>query len=268
MKAAVIGHPISHSKSPLIHNYWMKRNNIEGTYEAIDIAPENFEEGIKKLIGQNYSGFNVTVPHKEKIISLCDEVDAIAKQIGAVNTVTIKDGKLFGTNTDAFGFIENLKEKCPDINGKKAFVIGAGGASRAVLQGLIEEGVASIKLTNRTIEKAQELQKIAPDKIDIVDWNDKSAALNDVDILVNATSLGMAGQSVLEINLEALPKNSVVNDIVYAPLMTDLLQAAQSRGNVIVTGIGMLFHQARPAFEAWTGILPDVTQELKTEVLS
>ena len=268
MKAGVIGHPIAHSKSPIIHTHWMNENNITGTYEVIDIAPEELESVVKQLIDKGYSGFNVTVPHKQSIIKLCDEIDGIAQQIGAINTVIIRDKKLFGTNTDAFGFIENIKTKVTDFKGKKCLVIGAGGASRAVLYGLLKEGVDHVFLTNRTLEKAQELQKIAPDKIDIVEWNNRSNGLDKIDIVVNTTSLGMTGKPPLEMDLSALPKNAVVNDIVYAPLMTDLLLQAESQGNDIVTGIGMLIHQARPAFEAWTGALPQVSVALEEKVLA
>jgi shikimate dehydrogenase len=246
----------------------MDENNITGSYEAIDIAPANLKESIKKLIDQNYDGFNVTVPHKQSILELCDEIDGIAQQIGAVNTVIIRDGKLLGTNTDAFGFIENLKSKVTDFKGKKSFVIGAGGASRAVIYGLLQEGIGKIILANRTIEKAQDLQKMAPDKIEIIEWDNLSQSLDDVDILINTTSLGMTGKPSLNIDLSVLPKRAVVNDIVYAPLMTDLLVEVEKRGNPVVTGIGMLVHQARPAFKAWTGIMPDATNALEAKVLS
>lgn len=267
MKAAVIGHPISHSKSPIIHNYWLNKHGIEGSYETIDIAPDDLETGIRQIIEENYNGFNVTVPHKQAIIKLCDEIDQTAQQIGAVNTVTIKDGKLIGSNTDAYGFIQNLKTECPNFNDKTALVLGAGGASRAILHGLIGEGIEAIKLTNRTRENAEELSKIASKKIEVIDWNQKEQVLENVDLVINSTSLGMEGKPPLEINLSTLPKTAIVNDIVYAPLITDLLKHAETNGNKIVTGIGMLLHQARPTFQSWTGVLPEVTQDLEQKVL-
>lgn len=269
MKSAVIGHPIAHSKSPIIHEYWLEQNNISGSYQVIDIAPDQLAVGIKNIIDNGYDGFNVTIPHKQEIINFCDSIDDTAKKIGAVNTVIIKDKKLYGTNTDAFGFIQNIKSSAPDFNfkNKTAFVLGAGGAARAVIYGLIEQGVQKIRLSNRTKEKAVELQKMAPKIIDIIAWEGVSEALKGADLLINTTSLGMQGSPALEIDLSALPTQALVNDIVYAPLMTGLLKQAQDRGNIIVTGIGMLLHQARPAFEAWTGILPEVTVELEQKIL-
>jgi len=269
MKACVIGYPIYHSKSPIIHRHWMRQYNIDGSYEAIEIKPEELEEKIQRLIEVGFDGFNVTIPHKENIFKLCDELDDTAITIGAVNTVVIKGNKLFGKNTDAFGFIQNIKsaENNFDFTDSSALVIGAGGASRAVLHGLMNEGVETIYLTNRTKEKAVNLQKMDPNKIEIINWDEKENCLSDINLLVNTTSLGMEGQHALEFNLGGLNKNSLVTDIVYTPLLTPLLRNAQDRGNNIVTGIGMLLHQARPAFEAWTGILPDVTIELEQGVL-
>jgi shikimate dehydrogenase len=269
MKACVIGYPIHHSKSPIIHDYWLKQHGIEGSYKAVEINPDNFQEGVQTLIDEGYDGFNVTVPFKEEIFKLCNEVTEIAQQIGAVNTVIIKDGKLFGTNTDAFGFIQNIKQQAKfDFQNKKALVIGAGGASRAILYGLIEAGIKEIYLTNRTKEKAENLQQLNTQKIFVVDWDDKENVLGGVDLVVNTTSLGMMGQRSLELNLSDLNPNALVTDIVYTPLMTPLLEQAQQQGNDIVTGIGMLLHQARPAFEAWTSILPQVDDTLESLVLS
>lgn len=270
MKAGVIGHPITHSKSPIIHQYWLDEYHISGSYEAIDIAPDNLAAEIQRLMAEGYSGFNVTVPHKQAVMALCDGLDETAQKIGAVNVVVIRNKKLFGQNTDAFGFIQNIMTSQPDFScdGKTAFILGAGGAARAVIYGLLQAGISRIKIANRTIEKAEELKEFAPDKIDIIDWEDRSKALMDVDLLVNTTSLGMMGKPILEIDLSALPTGALVNDIVYAPLMTDLLVAAEKRGNKIVTGIGMLLHQARPAFAAWTGTMPEVTKELEAQVLT
>ena len=270
IKAAVIGHPIEHSKSPLIHNHWIKKHGLKGSYEAIDLPPENLAEGLKRLIDDGYRGFNLTIPHKELALDLCDEVSPLAQRIGAVNTISIQDGKTYGTNTDAFGFIENIKSAQPDFDLTKgsSFILGAGGAARAVIVGLLDEGVSEITLINRTREKAENLaQEFSADKISVMDWQDKDAALPDTHLLVNTTALGMDGEPPLEIDLQTLPASALVNDIVYAPLQTTLLQNAKEQGNAVVTGIGMLLHQARPAFELWFGMLPDVDAALEDLVL-
>ncbi len=270
MKAAVIGYPVAHSKSPLIHEYWLKKYNITGSYEAIAAEPENLNAVIHNLEQQGYNGFNVTVPHKEAVLELCDHLDDTARSIGAVNTILIKDKKLHGMNTDAFGFIENLKS-CQhdfDFNGMTAFVLGAGGASKAVIYALIEEGVKKIYLSNRTIEKAETLaQKFSP-FVEVISWDEKENFLKHSNLLVNTTFLGMTGKPDLEIDIHTLPQTSLVTDIVYFPLMTDLLKNAQAQNLHIVTGIGMLLHQARPAFQAWSGILPDIDATLEAQVLA
>ncbi len=269
MKAAVIGSSISYSKSPIIHKYWLAQENISGSYEIIDVAPDDFSSSIQKIIEEGYDGFNVTVPYKQKIMSFCESIDETAQKIGAVNTVLIKNKKLYGTNTDAFGFVENIKSSVPNFSFKNkiAFVLGAGGAARAVVYGLIERGIQKIKICNRTFSKAEALKQMAPDIIEIVKWDERAEALQGTDLLVNTTSLGMEGRPDLALDLSLLPTEALVNDIVYSPLMTPLLQVAAARGNDIVTGIGMLLHQARPAFEAWTGILPEVSEALKQKIL-
>lgn len=268
IKAGVIGHPISHSKSPLIHGHWIKTHGLDGTYEAIDIDPADLEGGVRRLVDSGYAGFNVTVPHKEAMLKLCDDVDEHAAAIGAVNTVVIEGGKLCGMNTDGFGFAHNIWEAQPGFSfqDKRAVVLGAGGAARAILHALLGENVREIILLNRTRTRAEELA--AHDKrITVLDWDARHEALEGADILVNTTMLGMSGQAPLDLNLEALPSAALVNDIVYAPLMTDLLRAADARGNEVVTGIGMLLHQARPAFKEWFGVMPDVDTSLRNLVL-
>ena len=270
IKTAVIGHPISHSKSPLIHNFWIKQHGLTGTYDAVDIPCEELEAGIKSIINQGYIGFNVTLPHKVSIMDLCDEVDDLARSIGAVNTVTIKDGQLLGTNTDAFGFIENIKQNAPtfDFTKGKAVVLGAGGAANAIIYALLQEGVTEIVISNRTRAKAEKLQELDPQKIKIADWEARHDTLVHANIIINTTALGMISSPPLEIDLDLAPSDALVTDIVYAPLMTDLLQQAQDQGLKTVTGIGMLLHQARPGFELWHGVLPDVTEELERIVLA
>ena len=269
IKTGVIGHPISHSKSPLIHSYWLDSHELSGSYEAIDIKPENLKQDVLDLVKQGYKGFNVTVPHKVAIMELCDVIDPIAKQIEAVNTVTIKKGKLHGTNTDAFGFTENIKQAIARENwdwsfdGGKAVVIGAGGAANAVIHALLEEGVPEISITNRTREKAEILTSRDVRKITAYDWDSRNDCFKDANLIINCSALGMAGNAALEVDLKDAPKSALVTDIVYAPLYTDLLNQAIDQGLRVVTGIGMLLHQARPGFELWNGVLPNVTPELE-----
>ncbi len=267
LKAAVIGHPIGHSKSPLIHGTWLEAYGIKGSYEAIDIMPGDLERDVSGLIEKGFSGFNVTIPHKEAIIPLCHDVDDTVRAIGAANTIVIKEGKLYGTNTDAFGFLQNIKEAAPDFDftAGPALVLGAGGASRAIIYALKSAGVPKVIVANRTKEKAEKLAREFG--AEVCDWDRRTAYLSDLNLLVNTTSLGMTGRDPLDMDLSALPENALVNDVVYAPLYTGLLQQAQERGNPVVTGIGMLIHQARPAFERWFGVMPAVTETLIEKVL-
>lgn len=270
IRAGVIGYPIKHSKSPLIHGHWIAQHGLQGSYEAIEIAPENLRTRVLQLAADGYAGFNVTIPHKEEIFKLCDDVDPTASIIGAVNTVKIENGKLRGMNTDAFGFIENIRQNTPGFDFRRgpAVVLGAGGAARAILYGLLKEGVPRIILTNRTRDKADVLAQMAPGKIVVANWSDREGLLAGAKLLVNTTALGMTGKDPLDLSLHALPSDALVTDIVYAPLETELLKAAQANGNPIVTGIGMLLHQARPAFREWFGIMPDVTDDLAKKVLT
>lgn len=285
LKLGVIGHPISHSKSPLIHNYWLDQYGISGTYTAIDIVPDDLQARLKQLQDSGYNGLNVTVPHKEQVIELCDDLADNAKIIGAVNTLVLKEnGKISGHNTDAHGFIRNISVNAPnfDFGASNAFIIGAGGAARAAIYGLIVAGCMNITITNRTREKAEllahEFQAWADNtppganhghvQINVADWDDKSDATRETGLLVNTTSLGMAGQPPLEIDLSRLNKTAYVHDIVYAPLMTPLLTTAHQRGNPVITGIGMLLHQAAKSFEIWSGQIPEVSSALQDMVLS
>ncbi len=264
IKAAVMGHPIAHSLSPAIHGYWFRECGIAGDYQALDVAPANLATSVQELTDAGYSGFNVTVPHKQAVMALCDTLDDTARAIGAVNTVIIANGKREGRNTDAFGFIANLKQSVPgfDFTRGPALVLGAGGAARAVLYGLLQEGIPEIRLANRTRDNAQALAQEFP-RVKIIDWKDRDAACEGVSLLINTTVLGMQGQADLEMDISALPADAVVYDIVYKPLWTPLLQAAKARNLPAVTGIGMLLHQARPAFAAWTGTMPEVTAALE-----
>lgn len=268
-KAGVIGHPVGHSKSPLIHRYWLEKYGIAGNYETYDIAPQDLQSGVKQLIDQGLSGFNVTIPHKVAIMKLCDGLSPEAQQIGAVNTVVIdKAGRLEGRNTDGFGFIRNITETLPhfDFAAAPALVIGAGGAARAIISALSAKGAPEIILCNRTREKAESLSRDFGCSLE--DWDKLQSAVPLAGLIVNTTSLGMTGQPDLDLDLSNAPRSCVVSDIVYHPLETPLLQRAKARNLRTVSGIGMLLHQARPAFEAWFGVFPDVTDELHELVLS
>ncbi|NIZ00757.1 shikimate dehydrogenase [Thalassospira lucentensis] len=270
--AGVMGWPVSHSKSPRLQGYWLANNAIDGSYMPLPVAPENFETALTSLRDLGFAGVNVTIPFKETAMRACDELTDRAKRIGAVNTVTFaKDGRLLGDNTDGFGFIENLRQEAPNTAfcSGPAVVLGAGGASRAVLVALLDEGCPEIRLANRTRKRADDLAgEINDPRITVIDWPVAPSALENASLVVNTTSLGMVGQPALEIDLTGLPTSALVTDIVYAPLITDLLAQAKDRGNPIVDGLGMLLHQARPGFHKWFGIDPDVTPDLREFVLS
>ena len=270
IKACVIGHPVAQSKSPAIHGHWFAQAGIDGRYDRRDVAPGELAAALEGLRAEGYAGCNVTVPHKEAVIAHCDTLTPTAKKIGAVNTLVFKeDGQIHGDNTDAFGFIENIRESAPeyDFAAAPALVLGGGGAARAAVRALLDAGCPEIRLTNRTIDKAVEIAKADPARIKVVVWESREGYLRNCGLLANTTTLGMAGQPGLELRLGHLPDSAVVCDIVYAPLMTNLLHAAQAQGNRVVTGIGMLLHQARPAFRAWTGVDPQVDADLRALVL-
>ncbi len=265
-RVCIIGHPVAHSRSPLLHGYWLKTFGIDGLYTREDITPDDFPGFLRELERAGYSGANITVPHKEAALSLIDEVDDTARAIGAVNTVCIRDGVIRGTNTDVYGFLANLDAGAPGWDGgrKVAVVLGAGGASRAVVFGLIGRGFNKIILSNRTLSRAQVLCADFTGKgLVAAAWSRLSEHLGAASLLVNATSLGMTGKPTLEIDLATLPPEAVVTDLVYAPLETELLREARQRGNRTVDGLGMLLHQAVPGFEQWFGRKPDVTPELR-----
>jgi shikimate dehydrogenase len=232
------------------------------------VRPEALSAGLRALTDLGFRGANVTVPHKEAALAVCDEVDALARRIGAVNTIAISDGKLSGSNSDAFGFLENLRDRAPGWRADRApaVVLGAGGAARAVVAALVDAGAPEVRLVNRTAERAEALAAAIGGPIRVYPWSERAGGLDGGGLLVNATTLGMTGQPALELDLGALPADAVVNDIVYAPLETPLLAAARARGNPVVDGLGMLLHQARPGFEAWFGVRPEVTAALRAFV--
>jgi len=271
IKAGVVGWPVGHSLSPRLHGYWLKKHHINGEYRAYEVSPEQLADFLKTLTEQNIAGLNLTVPHKEKIFPYLDEIDDMARKIGAVNTIIVDKGRLYGRNTDGYGFLANLKSKAPDWSGDKgpAVVIGAGGAARAVIVSLLEQGVAEIRLINRTRARAERLAEIYHHTaITVCDWQERSQKLSDAALLVNTTILGMKGQAPLDIDLSRLPLGAVVYDIVYTPLETDLLKQARARGNPCVDGLGMLLYQAVPAFQAWFGQKVTVDEKLRHYIIS
>ncbi|MDH5772195.1 MAG: shikimate dehydrogenase [Rhodospirillaceae bacterium] len=274
LKAGVMGWPVDHSLSPLVHGFWLEHFKINGTYERIAVEPKNLERELLALGQNGFVGVNITVPHKEAALKIVDETDEMAARIGAVNTIVVKDnGKLFGLNTDGFGFIENLKAGAPDFDFTKspAVVLGAGGAARSVVGALLGAGTPEVRIINRSGARAEALaMDLAPHwdgDIAIVPWDHRAQALTEAGLLVNTTTLGMKGQPELEISLDRLGPGAVVNDIVYNPLETKLLKNAKECGVAVVDGIGMLLHQARPGFKLWFGTDATVSDELRAHVL-
>ncbi len=271
--AGVLGWPVGHSRSPRLHGYWLRQYGIDGAYVPLPVKPEDFETAVRGLVAAGFRGFNVTVPHKEAAFRLVDRPDDQAEAIGAVNTIIVAgDGTLDGRNTDGYGFMANLSAGAPDwkASSAPAVVLGAGGAARSVIAGLISQGAGSIVICNRTRSRSEDLAALfanAPADVSVRDWEDRGRALAGAGLLVNTTQLGMTGQPPLELDLTALPPAAVVTDIVYAPLETDLLRRVGERGHPVVDGLGMLLHQAVPGFEAWFGVRPEVTPALRNFVL-
>jgi len=268
--AGVAGWPIKHSRSPRIHNYWLRRYGIDGVYVPLAMPPEGAKEAIRMLPSLGIRGLNVTVPNKEEAYKAMDEVDRWAQRMKAVNTIVVRDGILYGANTDAFGFLESLREARPgwraDVG--PAVVLGAGGAARSVVAGLQDEGAPEIRILNRTPERAAAIRDEFGKPVRPMMWEQRGSALANAALLVNTTSLGMEGLPPLDIDLGKLPENAVVYDIVYVPLETPLLAAARARGNPAIDGLGMLLHQARPGFREWFGTDPTVDQALRDHVLA
>ncbi|MFZ4787119.1 MAG: shikimate dehydrogenase [Beijerinckiaceae bacterium] len=264
--AGVMGWPVMHSRSPKLHNYWLARHGLIGAYVPLAIKESGLEKALRALPALGFAGCNLTIPHKEQAMKIVDHLDPVAKRIGAMNCVIVgADGSLSGTNNDGFGYIASIREAKPDwrADAGPVTVLGAGGAARAVLVSLIDEGAKEIRLTNRTAARADDLAKEFGGPIKTVAWNDRHDALQGAAMVINTTSQGMVGQPDLDLKLDLLPQAALVSDIVYIPLETPLLSAARQRGNTTVNGLGMLLHQARPAFKAWFGVMPEVTSELR-----
>ncbi|WP_297769392.1 shikimate dehydrogenase [uncultured Roseovarius sp.] len=268
--AGVIGSPIAHSKSPQLHRHWLKTLGIPGYYIPMDVASDDLGNVLQTLPKMGFVGVNITVPHKERALELADLVTDRATLIGAANTLIFrKDGKIHADNTDGYGFIQNLHQNAPDWAPKSgpAAVLGAGGAARAVLASLLDAGVPEIMIANRTRVRAEALQSEFGTRLTVVDWVQAGNMLEEATTVVNTTSLGMIGQPPLRIPLDGLQKGTVVNDLVYAPLKTSLLLEAERAGCIAVDGLGMLLHQAVPAFERWFGTRPSVDSATRAAAL-
>ena len=264
--AGVMGWPVAHSRSPKLHNYWIEKYGLLGAYVQLPVAPGKLEAAIAGLPALGFRGCNITIPHKVDALKLVHEVDANAQRVGAINTVVVQpDGSLKGMNTDGFGYIQSLLDVQPNWRAGTGpvTVLGAGGAARAIVLALADRGVKEIRLLNRTLAKAQALATEFGGPVKALPWSERHAALADVALLVNTTSQGMHGNPPLELTLDALPGHALVSDAIYVPLETPLLAAARQRGNATVNGLGMLLNQARPAFHAWFGVMPEITPELR-----
>lgn len=270
IKAGVMGWPVDHSRSPALHGFWLKAYCIDGTYERLPVKPEELAAALRALPERGFAGVNLTVPHKEAAMKVVDEVSPEGQRIGAVNTIFVMaDGRLTATNTDAYGFITNLKTGAPlfDPTSGPAVVLGAGGAARAVCVALQDAGVPEICIINRTTARAETLARALGDHCHVAPWSERSMRLKGAALLVNTTVLGMQGQAPLDLDLRSLSPQATVTDIVYTPLETALLSAARARGNPVVDGLGMLLYQAEPGFEGWFGKRPQVTPALRAHVL-
>ncbi|MEO0911667.1 MAG: shikimate dehydrogenase [Pseudomonadota bacterium] len=269
--AGVVGWPIGHSLSPRLHGHWLARYNLPGHYIPLGLRPQDFETGIRALPKLGFRGVNLTVPYKETILSMADQITDRASLIGAANTITFReDGQISADNTDGYGFLASLQESASewDVRKAPALVLGAGGASRAVVSALLNSGAPEIRLANRTRQRSEILKDQFGAKITVTDWNRASDAVEETGLIVNTTSLGMAGKPPLPVSLERAPEDALVTDIVYAPLETPLLAEARARGNPTVDGIGMLLYQAVPGFESWFGLRPEVDETLRNVVLT
>ncbi len=263
-KAFVLGHPITHSRSPLIHNHWIKTHSLAGSYEAIDVAPGTLAEFLLRVRSGEFAGGNVTVPLKEEAFAAVDQLTETAKSIGAVNTIYTENGKLWGDNTDAYGFSANLEHRAPEWKTARcALIIGAGGAARAIVKSLIDTGFAEIHVLNRTLERAKELAASLGPIVTAAPLDDFAKYTPKADLTVNTSSLGMAGKDEMAFDFSSAKSSALITDIVYVPLETSFLHSARLAGLKTVDGLGMLLHQAVPGFEYWFGVRPQVTPELR-----
>ena len=268
-----MGWPVGHSRSPIIHNHWIAQHQLKGSYALLPVQPERLEDAIRGLVALGFAGCNVTIPHKVNAMKMMDHVHPTAKRMGAINTIVVqKDGSLHGFNNDGFGYVQSLKDENPNWKADTGpiLVLGAGGASRAITLSLLEQGAKEIRLVNRSREKAQaladEFSAFGLGEIKVLDWKDRNEAMEGVALLINTTNQGMHGQADLEIDISKLPSHAMVSDAIYIPLETALLKTARLKGHTTVNGLGMLLNQARPAFEAWFGVLPEITPALREAI--
>lgn len=269
--AGVMGWPIAQSRSPVIHNYWLEKYRINGRYVPLAVKPERLPDAIRGLPALGFRGCNLTMPHKQMAMAMVDSLTDTAKRIGALNCIVVGDeGKLLGVNNDGNGYVLSVQEVAPQWtpDAGPIAILGAGGAARALIVALLERGAKEIRLINRTLEKAEQLAKEYGAAIKPMAWDKRSDVIGDVALLANATSQGMIGKPALDISLDKLSKQTLVSDLIYVPPETPFLAAAKARGNVTINGLGMLLHQARPAFQAWFGVMPEITPELRAAVMA
>ena len=264
--AGIVGWPVGHSRSPKLHNFWLQAHGLSGTYVPLPVAPGRLAPALAGLSALGFRGCNVTLPHKVEALGLVHEVDPNAKRMGAINTIVVQpDGSLKGFNNDGFGYIQSLLDAQPGWRADTGpiTVLGAGGAARAVVLSLLDRGAREIRLLNRSRDKADALALDLGGPVSVLDWSERHRALEGIAMLVNTTSQGMHGNPALDIELARLPVAALVSDVIYVPMETPLLRAARERGNATVNGLGMLLNQARPAFKAWFGVMPEITPELR-----
>lgn len=268
--AGVIGSPVAHSRSPRLFAHWLRRYGLAGHYIPMDISSDRLAEAMRLLPELGFVGVNVTIPHKELVFEIADQISDRATLIGAANTIIFrKDGSIYADNTDGYGFMENLRQNAPDWDPKSgpAVVFGAGGAARAVIASLLDVGVPEIRLTNRTRNRSENLRSDFGNRVQVVDWVQAGNILEDAPTVVNTTSLGMTGKPEFRVPLDGLMPGALVTDLVYSPLQTKLLRTAESMGCITVDGLGMLLHQAVPGFERWFGMRPEVDDATRSAVL-
>ncbi|MFC5520300.1 shikimate dehydrogenase [Polaromonas jejuensis] len=269
--AGIMGWPVAHSRSPTLHNYWIKKYGLLGAYVQLPVAPGQLEVALPGLAALGFRGCNITIPHKVDALKLVHELDPVARRMGAINTIVVQpDGSLKGFNNDGFGYIQSLLDAKPDwrADAGPVTVLGAGGAARAVVLSLAERGAKAIRLLNRTLDKAQALADEFGGPVRALPWEDRHDALEGAALLVNTTNQGMHGNPALDLDLRKLPVQALVSDVIYVPQETPLLAAARLRGNPTVNGLGMLLNQARPAFHAWFGVMPEITPELRRAIVA
>ena len=269
--AGVVGWPVAHTRSPAIHNHWIARHGLKGAYVQLPVHPDRLEAALRGLPALGFAGCNVTVPHKVSAMHFMDELHPTAQRVAAINTIVVQpDGSLLGMNNDGAGYVQSLRDADPTWRGDAgpALVLGAGGAALAIVVALLDEGVPELRITNRTLERAQALAEAFGERVKVVPWAQRNDAMAGVSLLVNTTTQGMHGQPPLDVALDALPAAAMVSDAIYIPMETPLLAQARLRGHRTVNGLGMLLNQARPAFKAWYGVMPEITPELRAAILA